>query len=270
MKKNISFAVALTFLVFPYAALFAQQESSKTVEQIREYYDQLLFAEAEKQAQEALKKYENFTPGQLEEIHKILGLIYFSQNKPTQAREQFENALSLNADLKLDPLYVSPKILEFFDSVKRDWLAAKKEEEQQVSVRYLVVEDTRPAAALRSMVLPGWGQFYKGEKKKGIVLSTLWGVGVVGTVLAHIARNNAEDDYLAETDPQKIGSRFSTFNNYHKLRNSLAAFSAAVWVVSYLDAILSRSHSHPQPARKVSFSPNWMGHRPGLTLRWIF
>jgi len=232
------------------AGLLAQGDQSQVVERIRLNYDQLNYAVAEKEAVAALKEYQRFDPEQLVEIHRILGLIYFSENKPSKARLQFETALSLNPDLQLDAMFVSPKILEFFDEVKREWSLKQSADSIMLRpVRYIVLQDRRPAAAVRSMILPGWGQMFKGQKRKGIVLTTAWSALVAGTVATHLLRQSARDDYLAETDRDKIESRFSTFNKYHKLRNNLFVAAVGVWLVSYVDALLSGGEQ-PQPQEK--------------------
>lgn len=229
----------LFFLVLNLSRLtYAQTDGNRLLEEIQKAYSELNYTEAEIKAKSVLENYQNFTASQLTEIHKILGLVYYSQNKPAESRRQFELVLSLNPDLSLDPLFVSPKILEFYNQIKDDWLSKNAQNTVDNPVRYVLVHDPRPAAALRSMLLPGWGQVYKGEKRKGLILSGLWGVGVIGSLATHLARQDAEDKYLSETNPAKIDSRYNTFNTYHKLRNNFLIVSAGVWIFSYIDAIL--------------------------------
>ncbi|MFQ5709400.1 MAG: hypothetical protein ACE5HO_18230 [bacterium] len=223
----------------------SQSREDNLLQEIQNAYTQLNYQEAEIKAKAVLENYNRFSPKQLTEVHKILGIIYFSQNKVEAARQQFENALSLTPDFELDRLFVSPKIVAFFTQVKKQFRAEKDlGGPSKAQVRYVLIEDSRPAATLRSMFLPGWGQLYKGDKTKGRILMALWGVGVAGSIIAHVARQNAEDRYLAETNPARIESRFNTFSRLHKLRNNLLLFSAGVWVFSYLDAILRGKPQH--------------------------
>ncbi|RMF56805.1 MAG: hypothetical protein D6743_19740 [Calditrichaeota bacterium] len=249
-SSNFGSGLVLLLLLTAVTPSFSQSDGATLLEEIQNAYAQLNFREAEIKAKAALRDFQRFTPDQLTEVHKILGLVYISKNNPVDARQQFELALSLNPDLELDPLLVSPKILEFYAKVKRSWRAKQRADvRSDARVRYVVVEDPRPAAALRSMLLPGWGQIYKGEKRKGVLLTTLWGIGVAGSIIAHIERQNAEDRYLAEIDPAKIESRFDTFNRWHKVRNSFLVFSAGVWLFSYFDAILREGQARPAAAR---------------------
>lgn len=236
--KKIVYVITIFILYIPTCAL-TQNKDTALLEEIRNAYNQLDFTESEIKAKSALHNYQRFSPAQLTEIHKILALIYYSQNKTDEARQHFENALALTPDLKLDPLFVSPKILDFYNQIKEEWkLRIKNSSDAKTEVRYVLVQDSRPAAALRSMLLPGWGQLYKGEKTKGRLLVALWGVGVAGSVISHVAREHAQDKYLSETNAAKIESRYNTFNNLHKLRNNLLIFSAGIWVYSYVDSIL--------------------------------
>ncbi len=248
--QKLTFLILLiVFFNFPQAAL-AQTNGTTLLKEIQKAYNELDYTEAEIKARSALESYQDFTSSQLTEVHKILGLVYYSQNRPTESRRQFEVALSLNPELKLDPLFVSPKILEFYDQIKAEWQLSKQQNSDiQNQVRYVLVNDPRPAAALRSMILPGWGQVYKGEKRKGLILSGLWGLGIAGSMITHFAGQDAEDKYLAETNPAQIGSRFNRFNKFHKLRNNLLLFSAGVWLFSYVDTILKNKPARFEPSR---------------------
>lgn len=237
--------------------LMSQNNEGHLLEEIRAAYNQLKYVEAEIKAKAALEKYENFTPSQLTEIHKLLGLVYYSQNKPIEARRHFEAALNLTPDLELDPMFVSPKIVDFFKQIhaERD-TRNHRIENTDAPVRYVVQQDPRPAAALRSMLLPGWGQYYKGEKNKAWLLAGLWTAGITGTIISHFAREEAEDRYLSETSPDDIVSRYNRFNTFHKLRNNLFLFSAGIWLFSYIDAMVKK-----QPLRnEVSTSAKHQIH----------
>ncbi|MFQ5825350.1 MAG: tetratricopeptide repeat protein [bacterium] len=249
--KKVVYLISILILYLPTFAL-TQNKDAELLEEMRNAYHQLDFTEAEIKAKSALNNYQRFSAEQLTEIHKILALIYYSQNQIDEARQHFKAALSLTPDLNLDPLFVSPKIIDFYNQIKEERrLTVKNNSNAKAEVRYVLVQDPRPAAALRSMILPGWGQLYKGEKTKGRLLMALWGVGITGSVISHLAREQAKDKYLSETNPAKIESRYNTFNNFHKLRNNLVIFSAGVWVYSYIDSILKeRPHKIEKSASK--------------------
>ncbi|HEX9652812.1 MAG TPA: DUF5683 domain-containing protein [bacterium] len=261
--------IVILFLLSAPVRVFCQTSEQILVEEIQNAYNQLNYPEAEIKARAALKDFQRFSPVQLTEIHKILGLIYFSQNREEAARLQFENVLALTPHLKLDPLFVSPKIMKFFEDIQRE--RAMKSQDQsapQHDVKYVLVHDPRPEAGMRSILLPGWGQLYKGEKTKGRILLGLWSAGVVATVASHVARARAEDKYLSETDPDRIESRYGNFNTIHKLRNNLIVFSAGVWLYSYIDAIVKKSpvRSELSSPKTLLILPDWSTAHPRLSM----
>ena len=233
-------------------------DSSGLIEAMRDAYERLEYGTAERRAREALADFDAFSADQLVEVHTTLGLILFARNEPLEARTQFEAALSLNPRLTLDPLFVSPKTLEFFDEVKAS-VAQDGGTMREPVVRYVRVRDPRPAATVRSLAVPGWGQIYKGEQAKGWVLVGLWGASAAGAVTAHVLRAQAEDDYLAATDPTAIADRYDTFNTWHRTRNALALGAVAVWTYAALDAL-----AFGGPEQTFAVSPSLRG---GVGLR---
>ena len=204
---------------------------------MRDAYARLDYTAAEHRAREALDAHDAFSADQLVEIHTTLGLILYARNEPLEAREQFQAALSLAPSLELDPLLVSPKTLEFFEGIRAAFTVGDGAMHAP-AIRYVRVHDPRPAATVRSLVLPGWGQLYKGERVKGWALAGLWGATVGGAVTAHVLRGQARSDYLDATDPAEVAERYDRFNAWHQTRNALALGAAAVWAYATLDALI--------------------------------
>ncbi len=227
----------------------AQDAQTAMVEEIRSDYQQLKFREAETKARNALATVPDFSIDQLVEIHTILAVITFSNNREPEARSQFFAALSLQPDLELDPLLYSPKILDLFHSVKSQAAAQVTATSPTESIRYVRVEDPRSDAAIRSLILPGWGQRYKGQHTKGWILMGMWGTLATGTILAHVRRQSAQRTYRTESNPDRVNARFDTFNSWHKARNNLALAAAGVWIFSYFDALLLRAAPTPAGSR---------------------
>jgi hypothetical protein len=237
-------------------------DPSGLLEAMRDAYERLDYDTAERRAREALASFDAFSADQLVEVHTTLGLILFARNEPLEARTQFEAALSLDPRLTLDPLLVSPKTLEFFYEVKAR-VTQDGEAPRESVVRYVRVRDPRPAATVRSLAVPGWGQLYKGEQAKGWVLVGLWGAMAAGAATAHILRSQAQDDYRAATDPAEIDARYDTFNAWHQARNAFALGAAAVWTYAAFDALV---FGGPEE-QAFSVGPSVGGGEVGLRLR---
>ncbi len=244
MRFQIRFLTGL--LLFSPLAASAQPgaDPATMLARVESAYENLEYDEAEGLAKNALSRFEVFTPDQLIRLHTTLALILYSKGEGIEATEQFHSVLTLNPGFQLDPLLVSPVTLAFFEEAKAAFVRETLDKPAE-TVRYIQINDLRPAATWRSGVLPGWGQRYKGQGTKGWLLTGLWAASLGGTVAAHIQRQDARDAYLTETDPAAVGERFDTYNTWHKARGGLLIGAAAIWTFAAVDALSSGGPRSP-------------------------
>lgn len=216
----------------------AQRAAENAVAAIWNAYESLEFEVAEARIAEALSGYEAFTPAQLSEVHTVFALLLYAQSDLDGAQDQLRQALQLNPATTLDPVETPPELLDLFDRIKEAYVA-EQPDMSDVEVRYLLIHDPRASAAIRSMVVPGWGQLHKQERKKAIWMAGLWGVTAGGSLLAHVQRRQAKNHYDGASTSAEALARFDAFSTWHKIRNSLALGAAGVWIYSYLDAIIT-------------------------------
>lgn len=238
IRQNLLIILFFLALLPVSRAGYGQSQDTTSLDRARQAYQSLNYAEAEQQARVALSAYETFTLGQISEVHVILGLITYARNDLEAAHKHFEVALRLNPVLELDPLLVSPKILTFFDEIKAGLVI---EEPPQVEAP-APVEDLRPAAALRSLLIPGWGQLYKEEWGKGWIFTGLWGAAAGGAVFSHIQKMEADAPDGRER------------HRWLTMRNSFIAAGAGIWLFSYLDAMLHRTGTDSPSTPPSGFS----------------
>lgn len=182
-----------------------------SVEEIRSAYRRLDYQRSRTLAHRALSRFHDYTREELLEVHRVLALVEISQNNRAEARRQFEAALSLDPEMQLDPAFVSPQILSFFDRVKRQWWTRRTAGRlDSSSVQYRTVPDRRVEAALRSIVLPGWGQHWRGERAEAWMIGGAWALALGGGLVAD-----------------------------RPWRGRLLVAAGGVWVYAYLDVILS-------------------------------
>lgn len=91
-------------------------------------------------------------------------------------------------------------------------------------------------AALRSAVMPGWGQGWNGQKTKGWIVFGVFAASVFGTFYY---LNKSEGDYVSY---ERLGSRDSSYyDDYEKDLNTsriLGCVAVATWIFAVVDAYL--------------------------------
>lgn len=236
------------FCLLPFASPALQAQSSiADILQVKFYYDAVEFEKAISTGREILTSGQSFTADELSFLHRYLALSYYNIGQVDSARIHFLSLLSLDAGYELDPVTVSPKIIDFFNDIKKDYQALAGS--GPAYTRYVFVQDPRPGAAWRSMLLPGWGQFYKHQKTKGYILGgTFWG-SLLAAGLSLVMENNARDDYLGSVAPEEIERTYSDYNQWHKTRQAFTIASAALWALAVGDALWS-PYSRPSLAAR--------------------
>lgn len=247
----------------------AQSSPVAVLDSIRTAYQRIDFDAAKTHIEHALDTFDQFSPSQLTDVHTYYARVLFSENDRSGARRQLMFALQLSPTLKLDPLETSPKLLALFDEVLAEMASAPAAGTAEPAVRYLIVDDPRSGATMRSMVLPGWGQLYKNERRKGALLIGLWSATAGGTLAAAVLRRRAEERYEDALLPADIQDRYRTFNTWHLVRNNLFLSAVGVWAFSYVDALLVwKAPSAGLPVAGVQVMPVPGNTRVALSIRF--
>jgi tetratricopeptide (TPR) repeat protein len=215
------------------------QTSTADILQVKFYYDAFEFDNAIAAGNELLKTRGQLASEELEFLHQYLALSFYNTGQLDSARAHFLSLLSINPKLELDPVTVSPKIIDFFNDIRKDYQELSGSTGQTFHTQYIFVEDLRPGAAWRSAILPGWGQFYKKQKTKGYILGGAFWSSLIATGIAWLNEDRAHQDYLASTSPEDIESNYSTYNKWYKTRRTLTVTTGMLWVVTVGDALWS-------------------------------
>jgi hypothetical protein len=123
---------------------------------------------------------------------------------------------------------------------------------ETVALDIRMVPRTRMRAAMRSLVVPGWGQNYVGSKTKGALLTigTLATAAITGVMhLRYDSRRQDYDDYNAiyrqtrsvEEREKMLAKRYAMQKdayNAERDRNIVLGVLAGIWAYNLLDAIL--------------------------------
>ena len=115
-----------------------------------------------------------------------------------------------------------------------------------------LVPKTRLKGALRSAFIPGWGQYYYGEKKKAFLFS----LSALGTALAYVVADadfsdkndayvQAKNDYTAAESAEEKFSLKQILDQKQReaydaenVRRTTLVLAAAVWGFNFVDALI--------------------------------
>ncbi|KAA3660184.1 MAG: hypothetical protein DWQ10_07245 [Calditrichaeota bacterium] len=218
------------------------QTDNYTIFQMRYLYDEAQFEKATLQGQQLLDKASTFSPEQLLIIHRYMGLSFFNLGQTDSARVHFFSVLSIDADFTLDPINTSPKIIDFFEDVKKQYQDVFTDDNLTVIAypQYIFLQDLRPKAGLYSFFMPGWGQLLKQQKRKAYIIGGSFLVTTLSAGGTYILERKRHDAYLDETDTSKIPSLYNSYNNTSKTRRILQYAALGIWATSLLDALFTK------------------------------
>ncbi len=217
---------------------FTQDMATPGVEAIKAAYNQFRYAEVISLSLQSLASTPPPNTREKVEIYTYLAFARVSLGQNEVARKDFEAALELDPKLALDPVYVSPKIIVLFNEVKQQIQARLPEEGQGPPAR---LDDVRAGAAWRSLVLPGWGQWYKGQRGKAAAIFAVQAVQISTLIYSHIKVGQHHDAYVEARDPADIEAAYKKYTSFYKRRSYLAVSTAAVWLYAHIDAALTAS-----------------------------
>ncbi|NOY76281.1 MAG: hypothetical protein GXO76_00290 [Calditrichaeota bacterium] len=238
MKKTTLFFFFI-FLLFFSSSHAQNRPSQPSVQEIIKIYQNFNYLGVELLSKKALSSRENYSLDELLQIHLYYGCAAFAKGDTATARSQFYALLSIDPDYKLSPLLFSPKIQKFFNSVKSDYRKNKKNSKTW-NDRYIFYKDNRYPALKRSILFPGWGQHYLGQKKKGLLLMGSEIFSLSGTIAFYFLTARAHHNYLTAKQPDRIESNYQTYQQFYRIRNTFTLLSASVWVFSAMDILLKK------------------------------
>ncbi len=123
--------------------------------------------------------------GDVVQAHRMLGVAHLFENQPDEAKREFRKLLELRPDYHFDPLLDPPRVVEFFNGVRREeeveiatLEAARKKRDADLATRLRQETDAHCAAQARvvtnernsyavNLIPFGAGQFQNGERGKG-------------------------------------------------------------------------------------------------------
>ena len=96
------------------------QNPSEALRQAKNSFDYGSYEQAAKLAEQLIDTHALERPQDQIEAFRLLGLSRYFEHQPAPARDAFLNLLSLDPDYQLDPFYVPPQAIAFFEGVRTD------------------------------------------------------------------------------------------------------------------------------------------------------
>ncbi|MGH1362640.1 MAG: hypothetical protein ACRBF0_03725 [Calditrichia bacterium] len=242
-------AITKTIMPLILLLLFLSTAKSQTIEQYKEAMDSALkaadFEEALHHGHKLLQ-FPDLLKQTAELAHETLAISFFHTAQLDSSKQHFINLLNLNENANLDPIRTSPKILRFFEDVRKDFVHIKRlqqpteEPESPITIKEkLAVPDIRPSAGVRSLLLPGLGQWQKGHKTRSIFFAGTVSGLIAATAYVWLKESDAKKVYTAATFFPEIDQLYKTYNDRQKKRKTLLLSTGIAWGLTVLDAFRS-------------------------------
>ena len=126
---------------------------------------------------------------------------------------------------------------------------------------------TRPNAAVRSALVPGWGQFFNGQPVKGRVAGALF-FGAVGAYFYYTGR---ADEYYRDYEEHGLRNDASYADYEEQKQHAVTALTVAggAWFLAVLDGYLFGKRGElpaDDAGAPAALQVSWRGDGPAL--RW--
>jgi hypothetical protein len=166
-------------------------------------------------------------------FHELLGFCFVALGQRDDAIGAFRGLLELDRYWQLEP-GISPKISEAFDEARRQYEAYLA----LPAAKRLSPAELRFGASWRSLVLPGWGQFYKGQSVRGSVAASLQVLSLVTLAILQSEVNRRHDIYEGKAGNDAI-TAYDEYTRTWRTRNVVGYVALGVYIATYLDALYS-------------------------------
>lgn len=227
----------LAALILPFSLRLFAQPANTEVFRLKVLYDAADFSAVCENGRAMLASGKRLSPQGYAFLHEYMALAYYNIGAADSSRTHFLSLLSLRPDYELDPVEVSPKIIAFFNEIKANF-SQEAPAVRSGHTRYVFVNDLRAGATWRSALLPGWGQFHKNQRTRGILLGSAFWSSLAATGFVWLNERDHRQTYVDAQIPAEISTAYEQYNKWHRARQFLQLTTAALWAATVLDANL--------------------------------
>ena len=178
---------------------------------------------------------------------RILGSSYVAVGNTESAKKRFKKMLELKADCELDPVFTSPKILSVFEEARQEFETEQAISQPETLTTKLAPQESERnvwlGPAMKSLIVPGLGQFQNGHQKKAYFFISSEVVSLAGLLVSQVKFDEARRTYSGNDDPSRMEPLYSSYNTWFMVRNGFIATSVGICLLSSVDAMIGALES---------------------------
>ncbi len=203
---------------------------------LQSLYDARRFEELVEYGNDLLKNPDQLYREERIAVHSYLGFSYVILRRELEAKHHFIEWLKIEPEAQLDPVLVPPNIIRVFQLAKD---ARQKESASSLSTasnkqdRWLLM---KPVIS-RSLIFPGWGHYYAGDKAKGMIIMGTETVLLIGCYLAHQNYLETQQDYYQERDIAQMTEKFRQYQYANRWQWSFITGAIIVYAGTQYDIL---------------------------------
>lgn len=261
----IKYLLLILIYIFLISFNLSAQIRQDSISVLKNELESFKYTDVIKHADLMILHKEELSKATLIEVYRMKAIAQFSLSDEEGAKTTFTNILNIDTTYILDSSNTSPKIITYFNQLKRNYLAGLSRQKQYLEAKTdtVIIQDERSSvmlrqAVIRSVIFPGLGHFYLNQNLKGITLSSLTVITLSSMIYYIIDSNSKQKDYLNARDNITIQTMYNKYNTSYKLRNISIISLAAVWLYSQIDILFFSSNNLLNVSGTVSYPSNRM------------
>ena len=218
------------------------QESAVTPEQIRSAYRQLDYRKTVDLSERYLEAHPRIEKDILLQVLQYRAFAQVALGRDDAARSTLRSILITDPGYRLNENLASPKVKRLFAELQDESPQAR--EEATVHPSYVVLEDVKTQATLKSILFPGTGQRFL-EQPRGYIYTGIAGASLGFFIYSAFRVPSAREDYLKANDAEQIAEKYDTYNRWYQYRNSALVAYVATWALSVTDVLIFGPSAQP-------------------------
>lgn len=235
-------------LYFLCSALFLFAQSNHDIEKLQNHYQSFEYSKVVHEAENMLIDKDRFSDSLLVQIYTLKSASHYAMGERNESRKAIIELLKIDSSHELNELRYSPKLISFFVEIKNEFSEIIKTNDEKLDSQnkeeilkpnlYFGTRNSIPnSATAKSLLLPGLGHLHIDDNTKGWVLTSASLVSFGSMVYFIVDTDSKEKDYLSETNSELIQANYDKYNKSYKIRNTLIATYAAIWLYSQIDLL---------------------------------